>query len=124
MPNQDNAIVAAAKAASEKWKAAFNAGDAEACAACYEQTAVVVAKPFGSFHGRSEIEALWRQVIGDGFSDVEYLEPEFTAQNDTTALLTSRWKMNKAHGVITKELWVLQDDGSVLLREDEFEALG
>lgn len=124
MSNQNNPVITAAKAASEKWKAAFNAGDAAGCAACYEEAAVVVAKPFGTFNGRSEIEALWAKVIGDGFSDVEYLEPEMTADSKTTALLTSRWKMNKAHGVITREIWALQADGSALLREDHFEALG
>jgi hypothetical protein len=30
--------------------------------------------------------------------------------------------MNKAAGTITKELWVLQNDGRALLREDFFEA--
>lgn len=124
MSKQINDVIAAAKTASEKWKAAFNAGDAAACAACYEETALVVAKPFGTFRGRAEIEALWQQVIGDGFSDVEYLEPEITAAEADTAVLTSSWKMNKAHGVITRELWALQADGTALLREDHFEALG
>jgi hypothetical protein len=31
--------------------------------------------------------------------------------------------MNKASGVIHKEMWVLQQDGSVKLSEDHFEAL-
>ncbi len=124
MSKQINDVIAAAKIASEKWKAAFNAGDAAGCAACYEETALVVAKPFGTFQGRAEIEALWQQVIGDGFSDVEYLEPKITAADADTAVLTSSWKMNKAHGVITRELWALQADGTALLREDHFEALG
>lgn len=124
MANQINDVVAAAKIASEKWKAAFNAGDAAACAACYEEEALVVAKPFGTFKGRAEIEALWQQVIGGGFSDVEYLDPEFAAADADTAILSSSWKMNKAQGVITKELWALQADGTALLREDHFEAQG
>jgi len=32
--------------------------------------------------------------------------------------------MNKADGVIHKELWVLQADGTTKLREDDFEARG
>jgi len=32
--------------------------------------------------------------------------------------------MNKAGGVIHKELWVLQEDGNAKLREDDFEAMG
>lgn len=42
--------------------------------------------------------------------------------DETSALLTSDWKMNKANGVIYKELWVMQEDGSAKLREDDFEA--
>jgi len=32
--------------------------------------------------------------------------------------------MNKTAGVIHKELWVLQADGSAKLRDDDFEANG
>ena len=32
--------------------------------------------------------------------------------------------MNKAQGIITKELWVLQEDGTAKLRLDLFEVLG
>ena len=32
--------------------------------------------------------------------------------------------MNKASGVIHKELWVIQEDGSAKLREDHFEVTG
>ena len=124
MSNEINNVVAAAQAGSEKWKAAFNAGDAAACAACYEETALVVAKPFGTYKGQSEIEALWQEIIAGGYRDVEYLAPEITAVDEETAVLTSRWKMNNAQGVITKELWALQADGTALLREDHFEALG
>ncbi len=115
-------VLAATKLASEKWKAAFNAGDAAGCAACYEQDAVMVAKPFGTFHGREEIEAFWANLIGDGFSDVDYIAPSLRAIDSDTALLSSNWKMNKASGMITKEIWAMQPDGSVLLREDHFEA--
>ena len=82
------------------------------------------ATPFGTFTGRAEIEAFWRQVMDDGFAEVEYLEPEIQVIDAASAVLTSGWRMNKAHGVITKELWVLQDDGTALLREDDFEVQG
>ncbi|GJL79916.1 MAG: hypothetical protein NPINA01_29050 [Nitrospinaceae bacterium] len=42
----------------------------------------------------------------------------------TSAILTSGWKMNKASGVIHKELWVIQQNGTAKLREDDFEASG
>jgi len=121
---QDAEVLAAVQAASRKWQAAFNAGDSAGCAANYETDAVMVAKPFGTFTGRAEIEAFWAKIIGDGFAEVNYVEPGIEVIDETSAVLSSKWRMNKAHGVITKELWVVQDDGVALLREDDFEVLG
>jgi len=121
---QDAEVLAAVQAASRKWMAAFNAGDAAGCAANYETDAVMVAQPFGTFTGRAEIEAFWAKIIGDGFCNVEYIDPDIEVIDETSAVQSSKWRMNKAHGVITKELWVVQDDGQALLREDEFEVLG
>lgn len=115
-------IIEAVQLASDKWKAAFNAGDAAGCAACYEVDAVMVAKPFGVFQGRAEIEAFWANLIKDGFSDVEYIAPDLRATSETTACLSAGWRMNKASGVITKEIWVMQSTGEALLLEDHFEA--
>ena len=84
----------------------------------------MVVKPFGTFTGRHEIETFWDKIITDGFAAVEYVEPEIKVVDETSAVLSSKWRMNKAHGVITKELWVVRDDGIALLREDEFEILG
>ena len=117
-------VVAALQSASRAWQAAFNAGDAAGCAAAYEEDAVMIAKPFGSFTGRSEIQAFWAKIIAEGFGDVEYVDPEVEVIDAVSAVLSSKWRMNKAHGEITKELWVLQDDGTALLREDHFEVLG
>lgn len=121
---QEATVLAAVKTASRRWQAAFNAGDAAGCAAAYEEGAVMTAKPFGSFTGRAEIQAFWDKIVADGFAEVDYLEPEIQVIDETSAVLTSKWRMNKAHGVITKELWVLQANGSALLREDDFEVLG
>ena len=81
------------------------------------------ARPFGTFTGTVEIQAFWQKLIDDGFKDVEYIEPKLEVIDESSALLTSGWKMNNASGVIHKELWVLQEDGSAKLREDDFEAL-
>ncbi len=62
--------------------------------------------------------------LADGFTDVAYIDPEIKIVDDTSAILSAKWQMNKAFGVITNELWVLQDDGNALLREDDFEVLG
>jgi len=119
---QKNLILGAIRIASEQWKSAFNSGDAAGCAHQYEETAVMNAIPFGTYHGAAEIQEFWQKLIVDGFSNVEYVNPNVTVINDTSAILTADWKMNKASGVIHKELWVLQENGVAKLREDDFEA--
>lgn len=117
-------LIAKVNEASGKWKAAFNSGDAAGCAAQYEATAVMVAKPFGTFTGTAEIQAFWQKLIDDGFKEVNYVEPtKLEPVDDKSAILSSNWSMNKAKGVITKELWVLQEDGTAKLKEDHFEAI-
>lgn len=116
--------MSAVKKASAQWQSAFNSGDAVGCAAQYEATAVMHARPFGTFTGTSEIQGFWQQLIDDGFAAVEYVDPKIEVIDGKNAVLTSGWKMNKASGVIHKELWVLQEDGSAKLREDDFEAKG
>lgn len=116
-------IIDALNAASERWKNAFNTGDAAGCAAQYEADAVMNAKPFGTFTGTAEVTAFWQQLIEGGYSDVEYIEPEIKVVDETSAILSSKWKMNNASGIITHELWVLQEDGTAKLRQDDFEAL-
>ncbi|QFT33124.1 SnoaL-like domain protein [Labrenzia sp. THAF82] len=109
--------------ASRAWRDAFNAGDATAAAALYEEDAIMVAKPFGTFKGRDAIEAFWTKLIEDGFDDVVYFNTSTTIVDKslTSARVAADWKMNNAQGIITNEHWVLQPDGSVLLREDHFE---
>ncbi|WP_445947096.1 YybH family protein, partial [Shewanella sp.] len=109
--------------ASERWKQAFNRQDAAGCAAQYQDDAIMHARPFGTFTGTAEIRAFWQQLIDDGFADVEYIEPEFSVLDETQVLLTSKWKMNQAQGVIHRELWLKQADGTFKLAEDDFEAL-
>ena len=124
MQDQNETLLNVVRTASEKWKSAFNAGDAAGCASAYEENAVTNVKPFGTFTGRADIEAFWVKIISEGFKDVEYIEPEIEIIDETSALLSSKWRMNNAHGIITKELWVVQPDGQALLREDDFEILG
>eukprot|EP00752_Nemacystus_decipiens_P009753 g8710.t1 len=112
--------------ASTVWKNAFNSQDAAGCAAQYEANAVMVAKPFGTFTGTAEIQGFWQKLMDDGFSDVDYVAPTvLTPEDDMKSVtLSSNWTMNKAKGVITKELWVVQEDGTAKLAEDHFEATG
>lgn len=121
---QKDAVLKAVNEASKKWKTAFNTGDASGCAAQYEDNAIMHARPFGTFTGTVEIEGFWKKLIEDGYSNVDYIEPNIEVIDEKSALLKSGWKMNKAKGVIHKELWVLQSDGTAKLREDDFEAQG
>ena len=119
---QRETVIDAVNLASSAWKSAFNSGDASGCAKQYEANAVMHARPFGTFTGSTEIQSFWQKLIDDGFSNVEYVNPKIEVIDETSAILTSDWKMNKASGVIHKELWVLQGDGTAKLHEDDFEA--
>lgn len=121
---QKTAVLNAVDKASKQWKSAFNSGDAAGCSAQYEKTALMHARPFGTFTGTAEIQGFWQKLIDDGFSEVEYLDPKIEVIDESSAVLTSGWKMNKAQGVIHKELWMVQEDGTAKLREDDFEARG
>ena len=82
------------------------------------------AEPFGLFSGREKIKGFWQNLIDEGYCDVEYIDPQFTIIDSSSALLKTGWKMNKASGVIHREWWVVQADGNAKLREDYFEATG
>ena len=117
-----DSVLAAVNEASTRWKNSFNSGNAAGCAAQYEADAVMHARPFGTFTGTAEIQGFWQKLIDDGFADVQYIDPKIEVLDDSSALLTSGWKMNNAGGIIHRELWVVQADGSAKLREDDFEA--
>ncbi len=117
-------VIAAVQASSERWKNAFNSGNAAECAAQYEPSAVMKAEPFGTFEGIEAIQGFWQKLMDDEFSNVEYLDPKIEVVGHESAILTSSWRMNKAQGVIHRELWKIQDDGSAKLQEDHFEATG
>ena len=122
--NPEGKLLEAVRQASARWISAFNSGNAAGCAAQYEESALMQARPLGTFSGREEIQAFWTKLIGEGYAGVEYLDPRIEPLSDSTAVLTSRWTMNKARGVIHKELWALQSDGTAKLREDDFEVTG
>ena len=109
-------------AASARWVEGFNTGNAQQCADAYEPDAEMVATPFGRYIGTDAIKAFWQNLIDEGFSNVSYIKPEIEVISPRAAIIKSNWTMNKAKGIITKELWVLQDDGTAKLRIDFFEA--
>ena len=119
-----NRLLNAVKTASDAWVEAFNTGNAKAAAALYEDHAVMTAMPFGTFNGKKDIHSFWDNLISQGFAKVRYMEPRTEVVNSHTAIISAKWEMNKAYGIITKELWVLQDDGTAKLRIDDFEVHG
>lgn len=121
--SSNDAVVQAAQLASAVWAAAFNRDDALGCASAYESDAVMHATAFGTFRGHTEIKSFWESLIGDGYAGVAYINPKIEVIDSNSAVLSADWSMNKTHGVITREFWVLQDDGTAKLREDAFEAL-
>lgn len=118
--NKDK-LIKIVKLASEGWQNAFNNGSAEDASNFYEDNAFIVAKPFGEFKGKQEIKDFWNNIIENGFKDVEYLNPKYEIVDENSVIVSSDWTMNNAKGIITKELWVLQSDGTAKLREDYFE---
>ena len=119
--NKNEKLLGAINTASAKWKAAFNFGDAIGCVKQYESLAIMHARPIGTYKGTIEIQSFWQELIDDGYSGVVYIDTKINIVNETSAILTAKWQMNKANGVIHKELWVLQDDGAAKLSEDDFE---
>ena len=121
-PEQEDKLRVAVETASQKWMDAVNAGSAEGAASVYEDDAYMEVKPFGVYKGKAEIQKFWADIVSKGMKDVEYYNTTLSVIDATAAVISSDWKMNVAKGNITKELWVLQPDGSALLREDYFEA--
>ncbi|MBN3494849.1 YybH family protein [Vibrio neptunius] len=117
-------VLEACQAGIEAWKAAFNRQDAKGCAEKYAEDTTMIAKPFGTFEGREQIQAFWQNIIDQGFSDVSYTDTKWEKVDDNNYILSSKWTMNKAFGVVHKEVWTLQEDGKARLTYDEFEVLG
>ena len=112
--------------ASQAWKNAFNAGDAVGAvgaAALYEENAVMVVKPFSTFTGRDEILAFWTKLVNKCFDNVVYTGATTVVLGEGIARVSASCSMNNASGIITNELWVLQKDGTALLRKDNFEVV-
>ncbi|MCL1078285.1 isochorismatase [Parashewanella spongiae] len=107
------------------WQTAFNSQDAAGCAEKYLESTVMEAKPFGTFTGRQEVQAFWQNIMDQGFNDVNYTDVAwFPAENDEGFILTSKWTMNKAFGVVHREHWIVDLDGKARLKSDYFEVQG
>lgn len=107
-----------------QWQNAFNNHDAAGCAAQYTQDSVMIAKPFGTFTGRGEIQEFWQGIVDQGFAEVEYSDVQWQPAEEHGYILTSSWTMNKAFGVVHREHWIIDTDGKARLLSDEFEVQG
>lgn len=117
-------VLEACKAGIDAWKNAFNSQDAKGCAEQYAEGTTMNALPFGTFEGREQIQAFWQNIMDQGFNDVAYTDTQWEKVDDNNYILTSKWTMNKAFGVVHKEVWTLQEDGKARLTFDEFEVQG
>ncbi|MCL9776937.1 YybH family protein [Vibrio methylphosphonaticus] len=122
MSNQS--ILNACKQGIAAWQEAFNNQDAQGCAAQYNENCIMHARPFGTFEGRNAIQAFWQNIMDQGFKEVEYTDTQWQAHGENGYILTSNWTMNKAFGVVHRELWVVEDDGQARLISDDFEVQG
>lgn len=117
-------ILNACKDGITAWQNAFNNQDAAGCAAQYSKHAIMHARPFGTFKGSTEIESFWQGIIEQGFKNVEYTDVAWSKFDDKSFILSSKWTMNKAYGVVHRELWRVEEDGKARLIDDEFEVQG
>ena len=46
-------------------------------------------EPFGQFACRKTIQEFWQNLVHEGYSDVEYIGPQFTIIDSSSGLLKS-----------------------------------
>ena len=110
--------------ASKKWIENFNQQNLEYISNAYSDNAFMEAKPFGTYKTKSEIKAFWKKLIHEMKADsLVYRDTKIEIINDSTAHISSNWKMNIGEGIITKEKWVKEKDGVWRLLSDHFEVL-
>ena len=118
-------MLSACKAGIAAWQHAFNTQNAKGCAEQYLEGTVMEARPFGTFTGRQAIQEFWQGIMDQGFADVDYTDVQWTpADNNDGFILTAKWTMNKAYGVVHREHWVIDTDGKARLKSDDFEVQG
>ena len=109
--------------ASQNWINSFNNGDVNACIERYTSNAFMQVHPFGRFNSKSEISDFWQGFAKSNPTDLVYKNVQINVLSATQAILSANWSMNIASGFITKELWILAEDGQWYLEEDDFSVL-
>ena len=108
--------------ASHARVAAFNRGDLDHCADTYTPSALLEAKPFGTYAGREAIRSFWLELMSKGAKELNYECIKAEQLDAHTVLLSASWTMNIGGGVITLERWE-DHNGQWMLAEDRFEVL-
>jgi ketosteroid isomerase-like protein len=122
MPATHARALLSALASSQNWVDAFNRGDLSHCADTYTETAVLEAKPFGTFKGREAIRAFWADLLSKGARDLSYECIKVDQRDQHTMILSASWSMNIGGGIISVERWE-EIEGRWMLTEDRFEVL-
>ncbi|MES1903501.1 MAG: hypothetical protein MHPSP_003350 [Paramarteilia canceri] len=114
-------MITLVKEASLRWQEAFNRGDAQECANQYDEDAIMHPYPFELMHGKENIKQFWQKLIDQGHKNVEYKKSHYHPIDGRKCYLFSEWTMNKAKGLIMKEVWIANEDRtSAKLSEDYF----
>lgn len=120
-------IVKEVELTSKKWADAFNSeavkGKAKKIYEAYKNDAILQSLPieFGNATGKDNIRKYWQTVIDSGAKDLIYINRKILVVDESTALLSASWTMNKFKGIITMEKWV-KKGSKWFLAEDNFEA--
>ena len=109
--------------ASQQWIANFNQGNIQACIDRYTVNASMQVSPFGRFQGIGAIGEFWHGFAQHKPGELVYRNVEIKVLNPKAAILSANFSMNIVSGFISKELWVLADDGQWYLEEDDFSVL-
>ncbi len=84
-------------AGNDAWVAAMEAGDAEAAAALYTESAKIMPPGGDAVVGRSDIQAVWQGAIVSGVKQAE-LETDEVEQHNDTVIEVGRYKLRGSGG--------------------------
>ncbi len=116
----NDTITAEVLETSKRWIESFNRSDVKACTDKYTKSAIMHARPMGSFEGREAIYEFWNNFMSStDAGNLIYSNSEIEVIDQNSAILSSQWSMNVGKGFIAKELWV-KEGNEWYLYEDDF----
>ena len=102
-----------------QWTSAYNAGNASALAALYNNEAVLSTRPTGSIEGKEAIESFWKSDFGTGKPTTKLALTDVYLAGDLAHLegeyeVADKGKVTKGHYV---QLWMQDNDAWRIHRE-------